>query len=105
MDGPTLPGAFITQADGSLKLNTDYFTSAEVTKSDPQVVTYTINPKAVWSDGTPITWEDIASMANAQSGKDTRYKIAAPCGIEAGETIVTLLPGRDHLVAQPEVQS
>ena len=43
---PTLPGAFISQADGSLKLNTDYFTSAELTGTNPQVVTYTINPKA-----------------------------------------------------------
>src|ERR1035441_1779997 len=48
---PTLPGAFITKADGSLKLNTDYFTAAELTKTSPQVVTLTINPKAVWSDG------------------------------------------------------
>jgi peptide/nickel transport system ATP-binding protein len=79
---PTLPRAFNVRPDGSTTLNTDYFTSAEVTKSDPQVVTYTINPKAVWSDGTSITWEDIASMANAQSGKDTRYKIAAPAGFE-----------------------
>ena len=50
---PTLPGAFITQADGTLKLNTDYFTGAELTGTNPQVVTYTINPKATWNDGTP----------------------------------------------------
>ncbi|MDT5009723.1 MAG: glutathione transport system ATP-binding protein, partial [Mycobacterium sp.] len=79
---PTLPRAFIVRPDGSTTLNTDYFTKAEITKTDPQVVTYSINPEAVWSDGTPITWEDIASMANAQSGKDDRYKIAAPAGFE-----------------------
>ncbi len=48
---PTLPGAFITRADGTFKLNTDYFVGAEVTGTDPQVVTYTINPKATWNDG------------------------------------------------------
>ena len=56
---PTLPGAFITRADGTLKLNTDYFTGAELTSTNPQVVVYTINPKAAWNDGTPITWEDL----------------------------------------------
>ena len=40
-----------TQADGSLKLNTNYFTAVELTHASPQVVTFTINPKAVWSDG------------------------------------------------------
>jgi len=74
---PTLPGAFITQADGSLKLNTDYFTAAELTSASPQVVTLTINPQAVWSDGTPITWEDIKSEVAACSGRDKRYLIAS----------------------------
>ena len=81
---PTLPGAFITQADGTLKLNTDYFTAAELTSSSPQVVTYTINPKAVWSDGSPITWEDLKSEVDACSGRDKRYLIASKAGFAAG---------------------
>ena len=56
----TRPRAFRVASDGSTTVNTDYFTSVELTGTDPQVVTYTINPKATWSDGTPITWEDIA---------------------------------------------
>jgi peptide/nickel transport system substrate-binding protein len=79
---PTLPRAFVVRPDGSKTLDTNYFTKAEITKTDPQVVTYTINPEAVWSDGSPITWEDIKAMANAQSGRDDRYKIAAPAGFE-----------------------
>ncbi|HEY2450344.1 MAG TPA: ABC transporter family substrate-binding protein, partial [Mycobacterium sp.] len=66
---PTLPGAFITQADGTLKLNTDYFTGAELTSTNPQVVVYTINPKAMWNDGTPITWEDLKAEVDASSGR------------------------------------
>ncbi|KAA0107788.1 ABC transporter family substrate-binding protein [Mycolicibacterium sp. P1-5] len=77
---PTLPRAFIIAADGSMKVNNDYFTNVELTSTDPQVVTYTINPKAVWSDGTPITWEDIASQINATSGKDKNFAIASPNG-------------------------
>ncbi|WP_167099140.1 ABC transporter family substrate-binding protein [Mycobacterium sp. DL592] len=77
---PTLPRAFVIAADGSMKVNTDYFTSVELTSTNPQVVTYTINPKATWSDGTAITWEDIASQINATSGKDKAFAIAAPNG-------------------------
>ena len=61
-------------------MNTDYFTDVELTSTNPQVVTYTINPKAVWSDGTPITWEDIAAQINATSGKDKAFAIASPNG-------------------------
>jgi peptide/nickel transport system substrate-binding protein len=78
----TLPRAFRTAPDGSMTVNTDYFTSVELTSADPQVVTYTINPKAVWSDGTPITWEDIASQINATSGKDKAYAIASSAGYD-----------------------
>jgi len=77
---PTMPRAFVISPDGSMKVNTDYFTDVELTKTDPQVVTYTINPKATWSDGTPITWEDIASQINATSGKDKAFAIASPNG-------------------------
>ena len=73
----TLPRAFRVAPDGSTTVNTDYFTSVELTSTDPQVVTYTINPKAVWSDGTPITWEDIASQIHATSGKDKAFAIAS----------------------------
>jgi peptide/nickel transport system substrate-binding protein len=76
----TLPRAFRVGSDGSTTVNTDFFTSVELTSTDPQVVTYTINPKAVWSDGTPITWEDIASQINATSGKDKAFAIASANG-------------------------
>lgn len=76
----TMPRAFVIAADGSMKVNTDYFTSVELTSTNPQVVTYTINPEATWSDGAPITWEDIASQINATSGKDDNFAIAAPNG-------------------------
>ena len=77
---PTMPRAFVIAPDGSMKVNTDYFTDVELTGTEPQVVTYTINPKATWSDGTPITWEDIASQINATSGKDEAFAIASPNG-------------------------
>jgi glutathione transport system substrate-binding protein len=77
---PTMPRAFIIGADGSATVDTDYFTSVELTGTNPQVVTYTINPKAIWSDGTPITWEDIAAQIHATRGVDNAFAIAAPNG-------------------------
>ncbi len=78
----TMPRAFRIGADGSATVNTDYFSNVELTGTNPQVVTYTINPKAVWSDGTPITWEDIKSQIDATSGKNDAFAIASPNGSE-----------------------
>jgi peptide/nickel transport system substrate-binding protein len=78
----TLPRAFVIGPDGSTTVDTDYFTSVELTGTNPQVVTYTINPKAVWSDGTPITWQDIASQIHALSGADKTFEIAGPGGAD-----------------------
>jgi len=84
---PTMPRAFVIAADGSMKVNTDYFTSVELTKTDPQVITYTINPKATWSDGAPITWEDIAAQIAATNGKDKAFAIASPNGSDRVESV------------------
>jgi peptide/nickel transport system substrate-binding protein len=78
----TLPRAFIIGPDGSTTVDTNFFTSIELTGANPQVVTYTINPKAVWSDGTPITWRDIASQIHALSGADKTFEIAGPSGAD-----------------------
>lgn len=52
------PSAFVAQPDLSPAMNTDLLTSAKVTSTDPETVVYQINPKAVWSDGTPINADD-----------------------------------------------
>ncbi|MGE2722950.1 ABC transporter family substrate-binding protein [Mycolicibacterium celeriflavum] len=95
---PTMPRAFRIAPDGSATVNTDYFTSVELTSTDPQVVTYTINPKAVWSDGTPITWEDIQSQINATSGKDDRFAIAATNGSDRVEKVERGVDDRQAVV-------
>ncbi|MFI6048090.1 ABC transporter family substrate-binding protein [Nocardia sp. NPDC051321] len=85
---PTMPRAFKTDAAANLSVNTDYFTDIQLTSTEPkQVVTYTINPKAVWSDGTPITWEDIQSQAHAMSGADKSFLIAATAGFDRVEKV------------------
>lgn len=79
---PTMPRAFTIGPDGSATVDHDYFTDVQLTGTNPQRVTYTINPKAVWSDGTPITWRDIAAQINATSGQNKDFAIASPNGSE-----------------------
>jgi peptide/nickel transport system substrate-binding protein len=61
----------------------DYVLSAKVTRSAPrQVVTYTLNPKAVWSNGRPISYRDFAAQASALSGRDKRFEIVSNTGYD-----------------------
>ncbi|WP_433563982.1 ABC transporter family substrate-binding protein [Nocardia sp. CA-151230] len=77
-----MPRAFVSDAAGNLSIDTNYFTDVQLTNTNPQQVTYTINPKAFWSDGSPITWEDIASQANALSGRNKDFLIANNQGFD-----------------------
>jgi peptide/nickel transport system substrate-binding protein len=64
----TWPSVFVIQPNLSLALNTNVVTSAAVTNTNPQTVVYQINPKATWSDGTPISAQDFIYNWQAQSG-------------------------------------
>ena len=94
----TMPRAFRVGSDGSTTVNTDYFTTVELISESPQVVTYTINPKAVWSDGAPITWEDIASQINATSGNNKDFRIASPNGADRVEKVARGVDDRQAVV-------
>jgi peptide/nickel transport system substrate-binding protein len=80
IDDAVLPRMFNSLADGGVAVNTDYLTSAELMSTAPQVVTYTINPKAVWSDGTPITWRDFQIYWQALNGTNPAYQVAGTNG-------------------------
>ncbi|MGV0789141.1 ABC transporter family substrate-binding protein [Mycolicibacterium sp. XJ2] len=99
---PAMPRAFRIGPDGSATVNTDYFTDVELTSTDPQVVTYTINPEAVWSDGAPITWEDIQSQINATSGNDDRFAIAATNGSDRVEKVERGVDDRQAVITFAE---
>ena len=93
-----LPRAFVIGPDGSTTVDTNYFTSVELTGTAPQVVTYTINPQAVWSDGTPITWRDIASQIHALSGADAAFEIAGPGGADRVASVTRGVDDRQAIV-------
>jgi peptide/nickel transport system substrate-binding protein len=92
-----LPVLMPTDEKGVPHPNPDYVLAAKVTRNTPQqVVTYTLNPRAVWSDGTPITYRDFAAQASALSGRDRRFQIASSTGYDQ---IARVARGRgDHQV-------
>jgi peptide/nickel transport system substrate-binding protein len=62
------PSVYIPQPNVGLALDTNVVTSATVTSESPQTIVYNINPKATWSDGTPISAQDFIYNWQAQSG-------------------------------------
>ena len=53
-----LPSAFTVDNLGDSDYNPALIEQAELQSTKPETVVYTINPKAVWSDGVPITATD-----------------------------------------------
>ena len=76
-----VPRIFLGDAGGAPVWNPDYLASAPVLITEPkQVVTYNINPKASWYDGTPITWEDFHWQWRALNGSNPAYQISSSSG-------------------------
>jgi peptide/nickel transport system substrate-binding protein len=88
----TLPYLFRQTAGGDYEINHDYLTDAKITSTTPQVVTYTINPKATWSDGTPITYRDFAAYWRALNGTNPAYQ---PAGTTGYDDISSVARGAD----------
>jgi glutathione transport system substrate-binding protein len=84
-----LPGPFDTDAEARFHVDKRFFDSVELTSTDPkQVVTYNINPKAVWLDGTPITWKDLESEWKATNGSNPAFEVASTQGYDKIESVV-----------------
>jgi glutathione transport system substrate-binding protein len=83
-----LPGLATTDAAANPVWDMDYLASAPTLTTEPkQVVTYELNPKAKWYDGTPITWEDLYWQWKASNGRDPRYRISSANGYEKIENV------------------
>jgi ABC-type transport system substrate-binding protein len=60
----------------------DFLVSAAVTSTNPQVVTYRLNPKATWSNGKKMGYRDFAAIWKATNGSDDRYLVADSSGYD-----------------------
>ncbi|MEV7781422.1 ABC transporter family substrate-binding protein [Kitasatospora sp. NPDC088351] len=85
---PLLPTFFRSDAAGTQTVNPAYLQDARSELKDGrQTVTWTLNPKAVWSDGTPITWRDIEANWRALNGKDPAYRASSSTGFELASAV------------------
>ncbi|NRQ31038.1 ABC transporter family substrate-binding protein [Nonomuraea sp. NN258] len=83
-----LPQAFISNEKADISVNRDYVLDAKVTEQSPkQVVTYTLNPKAKWSDGKPITWADYQAQWKALNGRNPEFHIVSSTGYQDIEKV------------------
>ncbi|MFF5208135.1 ABC transporter family substrate-binding protein [Streptosporangium sp. NPDC000396] len=83
-----MPSPFRSNEKGEISANTDYLLKGTVTATRPrQVVTLTLNPRARWSDGRPITWEDYKAQWGAMNGKDGDYRVAGTTGYQDIESV------------------
>src|SRR4051812_13080272 len=95
----TMPELFSFDAEAVPTINRNYLDAADITAKDPkQVVTYKINPKATWSDGTPLTEADFEAQWKANSGTSKGYKISSANGYEKIESVVKGADDREVVV-------
>jgi peptide/nickel transport system substrate-binding protein len=88
VQGGLLPSVYLTDATGRPLWDKDFLASEPSLATTPkQVVTYEINPKAVWYDGTPVTWEDFLWQWKASNGTDKAYQISSATGYEDIESV------------------
>lgn len=95
----TQPELFSVQPDGTTVANPNYLTSATVTSTNPQVVTLNFNPKARWTDGSPLSWQDIQAQWQALNGTNPAFQAVTNRGYvdissvaqgkTAGEAVIT----------------
>ncbi|MGH8906887.1 MAG: ABC transporter family substrate-binding protein [Egibacteraceae bacterium] len=97
--GALMPRAFYSNARGEVFLNPDLLSAAEITATAPnQVVTYRINPRAVWSDGTPITWRDFEAQWRALNGTNPAFSIASSNGYDQISSVAQGTDEREAVV-------
>jgi len=79
--GALLPAMFNFDGAARASVNKDYLDAAELTAKEPQQrVTYRINRKAAWDDGTPITASGLAAQWRAMSRSNPAYRSASASG-------------------------
>ncbi len=74
------PNAFNVAPDLSVKLNSDLFDSADLTKQNPETIVYKIKQNAAWSDGTPFSADDFIYAWQHQNGKNPKFDVAGTTG-------------------------
>lgn len=115
------PRFFTTDADGNAHADLNFLAAEPVATGTPLVVRLRLNPKAVWADGTPITWADVAApiaacrqpqfpcanaaavaqVASVTRGQDDFEAVVRFIGSYAAWREAVAAPGRAALLGDP----
>ncbi len=82
-----LPAVYKAHPDFTVQLDENLMVSAELTKEDPQTITYKIKPEAKWSDGVDISAKDFELLWKAQNGTNKKFDVATNTGYEDIESV------------------
>ena len=83
-----LPSYIYFDKNAVLQINKDYALDIKATRvNGKQTVTYTLNPKAKWSDGKTIGLADFVSMWNVQKKSGQGFNITSSAGYEKIESV------------------
>jgi len=86
--GTMLPSYIYFDKFAKIQVNKDYASDIKASRvNGKQTVTYTLNPKAKWSDGKPIGLADFVGMWNAQKKTGQGYNITSTVGYEKIESV------------------
>ena len=89
---PTRGAAVRVAEDGSWSVDEQYATSVEIATTEPFAVAVTLNPEAVWSDGSPIDVTDMQAFVTAQlaaAGQNV-------ADLERWSVVAGVVPGADQ---------
>ncbi|MFG6401834.1 ABC transporter family substrate-binding protein [Microbacterium sp. P04] len=87
------PQTILMSPEGEVSANPNYLSGWDTEEVDGKtVVTYTINPEAVWNDGTPITWKSYEQTWIAQRSLDEGY---VPSSTDGYSLIESVTQGED----------
>ncbi|MFC8597539.1 MULTISPECIES: ABC transporter family substrate-binding protein [unclassified Isoptericola] len=88
------PQMILMSPEGEASANPNYLSdwTTEV-KDGKTVVTYTINPKAVWNDGSPITWKSYEELWKANRSTEEGY---VPSSTDGYSQIESVKQGEDE---------
>lgn len=84
---PLLPVFFDFDEQGVPTPNPDYLLAVDVLSEDPTIVRYSLNPDAVWGDGSPVDGDDMVAKWKACNGENTEFNCASTEAYEPIEDI------------------
>ena len=86
-------------ADGDPVYNPDYLTDVKQETVDGNTrITYTINAKATYNDGSPIDWRSFESTWRTSNGADPAYLVSSTDGYDRITSVVRGIDDRQAVV-------